>query len=144
MNRQTENFSRQERAIKRFLRDYLDKPKDGETFHSILARVGGYYEADRSYFFELNAERTYVSSTCEWCHDGVSPEIGNLQKIPAADLDYWFEKFEEAGEFNISSLSEANGPDVKTCRMLELMKIGKVSVVQEDTFDDILITSNVA
>lgn len=28
--------------------------------------------------------------------------------------------------------------------MLELMKVGKVSVVQEDTFDDILITSNVA
>ena len=28
--------------------------------------------------------------------------------------------------------------------MLELMKIGKVSVVQEDTFDDIMITSNVA
>lgn len=28
--------------------------------------------------------------------------------------------------------------------MLELMKLGKVSIVQEDTFDDIIITSNVA
>ena len=28
--------------------------------------------------------------------------------------------------------------------MLELMKLGKVSIVQEDTFEDIMITSNVA
>ncbi len=28
--------------------------------------------------------------------------------------------------------------------MLELMRLGKVSIVQEDTFDDIIITSNVA
>ncbi|MCI7795717.1 MAG: response regulator, partial [Lachnospiraceae bacterium] len=62
----------------------------------------------------------------EWCHDGISPEIGNLQKIPAADLDYWFEKFEEEGEFYISSLSEANDQDVKTCRIPEFMKIGSL------------------
>lgn len=71
MNGLTENTYDQARAIKRFLRDYLDKPKDEQRLQSILADIGGYYDADRAYVFELNAERTHASNTCEWCREGM-------------------------------------------------------------------------
>ena len=63
MKEVTENTSRQERAIKHFLRTYLDKPKDEQTISYILEELGGYYDADRSYMFELNADRTHASNT---------------------------------------------------------------------------------
>ena len=66
--------SNQEQAIRIFLRDFLDKQKDEQTISHILAEIGGYYDADRSYIFELNAERTHASNTCEWCRDGISEE----------------------------------------------------------------------
>ncbi|MGN0492076.1 MAG: response regulator [Acutalibacteraceae bacterium] len=116
------NFSKklsgQEQAIKRFLRDYLEKPKDTQTFYSVLANLGGYYDADRSYIFEVSADGKYASNTYEWCRDGVSSEIDNLQDIPVEGMECWFEEFDEKGEFFISSLSEDYGPDSATYRIL--------------------------
>lgn len=65
MNEFTRNISEQEQAIKRFLRDYLDKPKDEQTLNSILTDVGGYYDADRSYIFEMDRDRTVFNNTYE-------------------------------------------------------------------------------
>ena len=119
MNEFTRNVSEQEQAIKRFLRDYLDKPKDRQTLNSILADIGGYYDADRSYIFEMARERIVFNNTYEWCREGVSSEIDNLQNISVDGLECWFEAFEEQGEFYISSLSEDFVPGSKTYQILE-------------------------
>ena len=119
MDEFTRNISEQERAIKRFLRDYLDKPKNKQTLNSILADVGGYYDADRSYIFEIDGSRTAFSNTYEWCREGIPAEIDNLQNISVDGLECWFEAFEEQGEFYISSLSEDYVPGSKTYQILE-------------------------
>ncbi|MGN0996146.1 MAG: GAF domain-containing protein, partial [Candidatus Ventricola sp.] len=119
MKELSQNVSRQERAIRRFLRDFMDKPKDGQAFGGILAKLGRYYDADRAYIFELNADRTHASNTYEWCCEGVSPELDHLQNIPLDGMEHWFETFEEKGEFFITSLSEDYGPDSATYQILE-------------------------
>lgn len=119
MNSQRSNGERQEKAIKYFLRNFLGKQKDEETINHILAELGNYYDADRSYIFELNEEGTHSSNTCEWCREGVSAEIDNLQNIPLEGLECWFEAFEEKGEFYITSLAEDYGPDSMTYQILE-------------------------
>ena len=119
MNECAQNVSNQEQAIKHFLYDYLDKPKNEQTLNSILADIGKYYDADRAYIFELNAERTQTSNTYEWCMEGITAEIDNLQNIPLEGLECWFETFEEKGEFYISSLSDDYEPDSKTYQILE-------------------------
>ena len=119
MNEKTESTIRQERAIKGFLRHYLDKQKDGQTISCILSELGEYYDGDRAYIFELNRERTYASNTFEWCRGGVRSEINNLQDIPLDGLECWFEEFEEKGEFFISSLSADYNPGSKTYQILE-------------------------
>lgn len=84
MKETTEYAAAQERAIKRFLRHYLDKQKDGQTIRCILEELGAYYDGDRAYIFELDKERTHASNTFEWCAEGISAELDNLQNICSA------------------------------------------------------------
>ena len=115
----TENSARQERAIKGFLRQYLNRQKDGQTIGCILEELGQYYEGDRAYIFELNQERTHASNTFEWCAEGIHPEIDNLQDISLEGMECWFQEFDEKGEFYISSLQDDYNPGSKTYQILE-------------------------
>ena len=119
MTGQEEHTSGQEQTIRRFLRKYLGSRSNGRNIHQILSEIGSYYGADRAYVFELNAARTLISNTAEWCRPGVSAEIDNLQNIPMSGVEVWFEQFEEKGEFYISSLSDDFGPESKTYQILE-------------------------
>ncbi|MGN0673624.1 MAG: response regulator [Anaerovoracaceae bacterium] len=112
------NFRTHEYAVKRFLRNYLDKTKDEKTMNSILEDIGEYYEADRAYIFEMDNDRTVFNNTYEWCREGISSEIDNLQNISVDGLECWFEAFED-GEFYISSLSDDYHPGTKTYEILE-------------------------
>ena len=86
------NTKNQEEAIRNFMRGYLDKPKDKTTLKHILQDIGDYYDADRSYIFEMNGERTTLSNTYEWCREGIHAEIDNLQNISVDGLDCWIQK----------------------------------------------------
>ena len=108
----------QEQAVKQFLRDYLDKAKDRQTLNSILQNIGEYYDADRAYIFEMGTDRGVFNNSFEWCRQGVTAEIENLQNIPIAGMECWFEAFREQGEFYISSLSADYHPGTKTYEIL--------------------------
>lgn len=116
MREQAENTARQERAIKRFLRDFLDKPKDGQSFDPILARVGRYYDADRVYIFELSAERTHVRSTHAWHREGVPEQGVSLQEIDPKAFLRWMEARGEDGELYLGAQSAQQDPE--TARFL--------------------------
>ena len=88
MNSLSKSMSNQEQAIRSFLYDYSNKRNDGQTIQGILSYACSYYDADRSYIFELNEERTHISNTYEWCRDGVSAEIGSLQDISLEGYGY--------------------------------------------------------
>lgn len=109
----------QEQAVKQFLRNYLDKAKDERTLNRILQEIGGYYDADRAYIFEMDEDHTVFHNSFEWCREGVRAEIDNLQNISIHGLECWFEAFKEQGEFYISSLSDDYHPGSKTYDILE-------------------------
>ena len=108
----------QEAAIRKFLKDYLNKPKEKDAIRIILAETCGYYGGDRAYIFELSHDRAAASNTYEWCREGVEPQIDSLQNVSIEGFNYWLEAFEEKGEFYISSLSEEFSPDSLTYRTL--------------------------
>ncbi|MGN1163814.1 MAG: response regulator [Candidatus Ornithospirochaeta sp.] len=108
----------EELAVRQFLHAFLDKTKDKGTIMDILSHVGEHYDADRSYIFEYDAEKSVFNNTYEWCRDGVNPEIDNLQGIPKDGMECWFEAFDEEGEFFISSLSEDFHPGTRTYEIL--------------------------
>lgn len=72
---------------------------------SLLETLGRYYGANRSYIFEFDLEKQELNNTFEWCQEGVSAEIDNLQNIPMEVVADWIKKFESVGEFYITSVN---------------------------------------
>lgn len=62
----------------------------------VLASVGEYYRADRAYLFEPAAGAPdHWSNSFEWCADGVTSQIGNLQNVSPRAVRRWMEMFEQ-------------------------------------------------
>jgi len=53
-----------------------------------LAAVGGFFEVDRAYLFEIDEQAATQSNTHEWVAEGISSEAANLQNLPL-DLFPW-------------------------------------------------------
>ena len=76
----------------------LDRAQNLDEFRGLipplLASVGRYTNADRAYVFTwADASRADFVNSFEWCAEGVAPQIGNLQKVPASLLPYWLKSF---------------------------------------------------
>lgn len=72
----------------------LDQISDRATYSalipSLLENIGQITHADRAYIFGIREEEErYYWNTYEWCQDGVTPQIENLQHVPAALIPYW-------------------------------------------------------
>lgn len=71
-----------------------------------LKRSGEYMKADRTYVFLLTSNGERLNNTHEWCAAGVSPEIDNLQGIPADTLPWWWSQFKDVGYVLVPRVSE--------------------------------------
>ncbi len=48
-----------------------------------------FVEADRAYIFDYDWDRQICRNTYEWCSEGTSPEIDNLQEVPIGHIPQW-------------------------------------------------------
>ncbi|MFO8191213.1 MAG: PAS domain S-box protein [Bacillota bacterium] len=60
--------------------------KVDQAINEMLETVGKFTKADRVYIFKHDYDRRVTSNTYEWCTEGITPEIDNLQATP---LDYF-------------------------------------------------------
>ena len=72
----------------------LDQISDRATYDtlipSLLENIGQITHANRAYIFSIHEEEEcYYRNAYEWCQDGVTPQIENLQHVPAALIPYW-------------------------------------------------------
>ncbi len=71
-----------------------------EAVDELLSYIGQQFNVSRVYIFENNADNTACSNTFEWCNEGITPEIDNLQNISyLEDIPGWFHLFDERGTF---------------------------------------------
>ncbi len=61
----------------------------GHAINEALGDMGRFVDADRAYLFDYDLAAETASNTHEWCGEGVSPEIHNLQHIPIALIPDW-------------------------------------------------------
>lgn len=73
-------------SLESLLRD-IEESKD--IIMGVLAAAGRFYEADRAYIMEADRDLRIGVNTYEWCADGVTKEIGNLQYIPFERVPCW-------------------------------------------------------
>jgi signal transduction histidine kinase/CheY-like chemotaxis protein len=71
-----------------------------------LEQLSHFVGADRAYIFEYNFEDGTASNTYEWCTEGVSPEIENLQGLPMEYIPHWVEKHQRREIFGVPVVEE--------------------------------------
>lgn len=76
------------------------------AIEKLLQIIGDFYQAERAYIFEIDYDTQSVSNSYEWCRDGITPQIENLQNLPICTVDIWLETFKARGEFYFDSLRD--------------------------------------
>ncbi len=87
----------------------LVQASQDEISHSInatLNMLGEYAQVDRVYIFDYEAVTDVINNTFEWCSEGITPEIANLQGIPFSIVPRWREKFSRGEHVYIPLVAE--------------------------------------
>ena len=79
------------------------------SIHNLLHTINDYFQADRSYIFELKEDGNTLSNTHEYVRDGVVPQKDNLQEVPLEVISVWLEYFRKDKVYFISNLEQEKG-----------------------------------
>jgi len=71
-----------------------------------LEVLGRFNHVDRTYIFDLDSVNDLINNTFEWCAEGITPEIDNLQAIPFSFIPRWKEAFLENEHIYIESVRD--------------------------------------
>ena len=82
----------------------LDIQELEKTIAESLEKMGMFVGADRAYIFDYDFEANTTSNTYEWCGDGISAEIDNLQNVPIPE--YWVKQHLLGESFHIEDVSK--------------------------------------
>lgn len=77
-----------------------------EAISDVLAELGEFTGVDRAYVFEFDWDSDQVSNTFEWCQQGISPEMDNLQEIPVSAISRWIGLFADNKYVYIPSVAD--------------------------------------
>lgn len=84
----------------------IDEFDFDEAINSILSYLGELSKASRSFIFLLNDNNTVMSNTHEWCANGISSQIDNLQNLPSEKFPWWMKKLIQGESIFYSDISE--------------------------------------
>lgn len=77
-----------------------------------LELMGRFVNADRAYIFDYDFPSEICKNTFEWCEEGISPEIDNLQEVPLEIIPVWVSSHKNNKEMcieDVFSMPEDNG-----------------------------------
>lgn len=66
-----------------------------KIINQLVQYIGEELDSDCAYIFEDNHDGTF-RNTYEWCKEGVSSEIDNLQEVPYEGIiEVWYKQYEK-------------------------------------------------
>lgn len=85
---------------------YINMPleKVPEHIQTSLQELGVFVGADRAYIFDYDFESGDCSNTYEWCGEGISPEIENLQEVPLDFIPQWVDQHQRGEPFVVEEV----------------------------------------
>lgn len=100
-----------------------------------LGNMGKFVNADRAYIFDYDWEKQICKNTYEWCNEGITPEIENLQELPLDIMTWWVDAHKKGKKltiYDVYALNKDNGlrkilekQGIKSLITLPLMQSGK-------------------
>jgi diguanylate cyclase (GGDEF)-like protein/PAS domain S-box-containing protein len=77
-----------------------------DAINTALADIGRLSGASRAYLFQLKNNGSILDNTHEWCNDGVTPEIQNLQNQPSSMFPWWMRNLHAGNMIHIPDISQ--------------------------------------
>src|SRR6056297_1418247 len=104
-----------ERIIMHIATKYINIPLENadEKVKNALGEIARFVEADRAYVFDYNFEAALATNTCEWCAEGITPQIDNLQKVPLSMVPEWVERHQKGEDMYIEVVDELEESGLK-------------------------------
>lgn len=97
-------YARLENVLSQCLQFIFSTTVPEESVNRLLSFLGKTFSCDRAYIFELDGN--YAHNTYEWCAEGVVPQIEILKTIPASDVSWWIELFQDSPTIVFSDIEE--------------------------------------
>lgn len=66
-----------------------------KSVNDVLEIIGKKFDVSRAYIFENSEDNLYTSNTYEWCSEGITSEIANLQNLSFSEHGNYKELFED-------------------------------------------------
>lgn len=112
-----------EKTVASISRRFVTFSDFNSAISSSLADIGKLSGASRAYLFQLRDNNATVDNTHEWCDDGVTPEIQNLQNIPTSLFPWWKENLQAHNIIHIADISQMLPEAAAEKEMLEKQHI---------------------
>lgn len=77
-----------------------------DAINDALAKIGAYFNADRSYLFQFDASLCFADNTHEWCAPLVSAQKDQLQRLPVSIFNYWIGSFQQGQYVQIGDIEK--------------------------------------
>ena len=74
--------------------------------NNALKKIGEFAGTDRSYVFLFTNDREKMSSTHEWCSEGIEPQIDRLKGMPVETFPWWMGKLNRLETIYIPHVSD--------------------------------------
>lgn len=97
------------------------------SINNLLHTINDYFQADRSYIFELKEDGNTLSNTHEYVRTGVIPQKDSLQEVPLEVISVWLEYFRKDKVYFISNLEQEKGS--VTYDMLQKQQVERLLAV---------------
>ena len=75
-----------------------------KEINASLQTMGTFVQADRAYIFDYDLNNNVIHNTYEWCNEGITPEIENLQSVSIEYFPQWLERHPQGLPFIVKSV----------------------------------------
>lgn len=138
-----------EKTITTIFSRFLNMFDIDKAIYDALRDMGILNGANRAYLFLFNEDGTSMNNTHEWCAEGVTPQIDNLQNLPTDMFPCWMRKLRNGEVIHItdvSKLTEEAAAEKKILERQDIKSLLVIPLVSEDKltgfieFDNAIIT----
>lgn len=114
----------------------LYEEKDTSAAIDIISGlVGKYYGVSRVYIFENTDESgLYCSNTFEWCDEGITSEIKNLQNVSYTELNDYANNFDKDGIFYCNNVDDTSEELKNFLKNQGIYSMLQCSIIEEREF----------
>jgi signal transduction histidine kinase len=107
----------------------LSSEKVDKGINQALKALGEFAKVDRSYIFQLFDEGRKTSNTHEWCAEGITPQIDNLQDISVDMVPWWMDKLARFENIYIPDVEKLPARAKNEKKILQVQSIRSLIVI---------------